>query len=97
VFAYTVTCRFEDDDIERAFVEWLQNTHIRDVCAAGAQDAEIVRLDRACEIRYHFGSRRAFEDYERDHAPRLRAEGLARAQGRVTFARTMGDVIARYP
>lgn len=48
---------------------------------AGALAAEIVELDgaggpRVFEVRYVFEDRAAFDAYERDHAPRLREEGL---------------------
>jgi len=70
------------------------------VCAAGALDAQITRLDGepcALEARYHFASREAFQVYERDHAPRLREQGLRRVppQGGVRFARSTGEVIAQ--
>lgn len=47
-----------------------------------------------CEVRYHFVSREAFATYERDHAPRLRAEGLRRFpfECGVTYERSLGVV-----
>jgi hypothetical protein len=83
---YTVRCSFvRPEDLER-FLSWLKDRHVADVCAAGADDADIVRLDPerggapyTIELRYRFASREAFARYERDEAPRLRAEGLAEA------------------
>lgn len=88
-----------------AWVRWLVETHAGDVLAAGAEHAEVVVLDpvgeaeRSVEVRYRFASRAAFEGYERDHAPRLRAEGLGELArlghvggAGVTFARTTGDI-----
>lgn len=93
MIAYTVTCTFADDDIARAFVAWLQHHHMADVARAGAIGAELVAYPRGCECRYRFATRESLETYERERAPRLRAEGLARAEGRVTFARSVGEIL----
>jgi hypothetical protein len=68
------------------------------VLAGGACDAEIVQLDGpepAFEVRYHFPSRAAFARYEKEHAPRLRAEGLRRfpVEKGVVYRRSVGQVI----
>jgi len=97
MFSYTVTCTFEDAEIERTFCDWLQHTHIADVCAAGAIDAEIVRFEGFCEVRYHFESRAAFDAYERDHAPRLRDDAARHARNKVKWARRTGEVLAIFP
>jgi hypothetical protein len=97
--AYTVLCEFDDEPLAAAWEQWLRDEHTADVCRAGALDAEILRLDGPprLEIRYHFASRDDFARYERDHAPRLRAEGLARIprEGAVRFTRTVGEVRGR--
>ncbi len=78
--AYTVTCRIADDGKAQAWLTWLQGSHIADVMAAGAADAELVKLDSddrpgaAYRIRYHFDSRAAYDDYVANHFPRLRQE-----------------------
>jgi len=99
LIAYTVRCRFEDDAIASAWLDWLRADHLAEVVAAGAIDAEAIRLDGApcvCEIRYHFASREAFCAYERDHAPRLRAEGLKRfpPERGLRYERSVGEVAA---
>jgi hypothetical protein len=83
---------------------WLRDRHVADVCAAGADDAELVVLDEVegqqqhvLEMRYRFGSRGAFQRYEREQAPRLRAEGLAeiaRLGIVATMTRTTGELVA---
>ena len=83
MFFYTVACRFEGSDPEtpKRWLNWLRDEHLADVCAAGAQQAEVITLDSevpAFEVHYRFETRQAFEAYERDHAPRLREEGLER-------------------
>ena len=63
--------------------------------AAGAVSAEVVEHDGGgFEARYTFASREAFAAYERDHAPRLRAEGLALfgPDKGVSYRRTLGTV-----
>ncbi len=70
--------------------------HLADVCAAGAQSAELIVDGLRCETRYTFADRAAFDAYERDHAPRLRDEGLQRfplSLG-LTYSRTTGKRVA---
>jgi len=97
---YTVTATFTDRAVADEWIDWLCHHHLADVCAAGASDAEVVRLEgdelRAMVI-YHFPDRAAFTKYERDHAPRLRAEGLEKfpAERGVTMTRGLGAVEGR--
>jgi len=102
MFSYTVAAEFDDPAVADEWLAWMHSGHLRDVCEAGAIDAEAIRVDTVaggvarCEARYHFGSREAFTRYERDHAPRLRAEGLARfpvSRG-VRYSRSTGEVVA---
>jgi hypothetical protein len=100
MLAYTVTCTFDDPAVAQEWLTWLREEHFAEVRAAGAQDAEAIRFDGSplrCEARYHFTSREAFADYEKHHAPRLRAEGLKRfpPQRGVQYERTLGEVHAR--
>jgi hypothetical protein len=99
--AYTVAASFDDEGVAAEWIGWLRDGHIAEVLSAGATDAEIVRLDGATpsvEVRYHFASRAAFEEYEREHAPRLRAEGarLFPAERGITYRRTCGLVAHRW-
>ncbi len=101
--AYTVHASFEGDDprlVDR-WIAWLRDEHLDDVRRAGALTAMVVRLDvdegqrPRCEARYHFASRSAFATYERDHAPRLRAEGLARFPPElgIRYLRSVGEIV----
>jgi hypothetical protein len=98
--AYTVRCEFQHLEVAEAWIAWLATTHLAEVRAAGATRAELVRLDGdtvVCEARYVFESRAAFAAYERDHAPRLRADGLHRfplARG-LSYQRSVGEIVAR--
>ena len=104
LFSYVVRCAFVDREAMEGFLQWLRDRHVADVCAAGAEDAEIYVLDpvggehpNAVEVRYRFASREAFARYEREAAPRLRKDGLdalARlgvAPERVAFVRATGE------
>jgi hypothetical protein len=78
--AYTVTATFPDPEVADAWLRWLRDGHIAAVLAGGASSAHIVALDAPAlcyEVLYRFPSREAFDRYEKDHAPRLRAEGLS--------------------
>jgi len=105
---YTVTCEYEGDDPAawRTYLAWLMEGHLAEVCAGGALEAWLLLPDRdadpAAAARplaravYRFASRAAFADYERDAAPRLRAEGLRRfpAAAGFRFSRELAAVAA---
>lgn len=97
MFAYTVACTFDDLAVAEEWIAWLRDVHLAEVLAAGALDAEVIRMDGEpvrCEVRYRFPSREAFAAYERDHAPALRAKGLERfpvSKG-IKYGRTTGEV-----
>ncbi len=94
-FAYTVTAEVDDEATARAWAEWLRTKHLADVVAAGASQAELIQWSALVfESRYRFESRAAFERYEAEHAPRLRAEGLAAFPKGVRLSRKTGDVVA---
>ena len=97
MFAYPVRCEFRDPAVAEAWIGWMREEHFVDVIAAGAESAELVRLDGepvTCECRYRFSDRAAFERYEREEAPRLRAEGLERfpLDRGLTYTRTTGEI-----
>lgn len=103
---YTVTCVYEGDDPAawRAYLAWLTEGHLAEVCAAGALEAWLLLPDRDPEPAaaapplaravYRFASRAAFAAYERDAAPRLRAEGLRLfpAAAGFRFSRELAEV-----
>lgn len=99
--SYTVSVTFPDDSLVESWLRWLRQGHIEDVLAGGATHAEIVAMDappRAFEVRYRFPSREAFECYEREHAPRLRAEGLKLfpVERGITYRRSVGEAKETY-
>ena len=104
MYSYTVRCKFESPDrldVAQRWLEWLKSEHIRDVITAGADGAEIFRMDGSVgeviyEIRYRFANRVAFENYEANHAPRLREEGLSRfpLELGLSYERTTGESVS---
>jgi hypothetical protein len=100
---YAVTAAFVDAAVAEEWLRWLGAGHVAAVLAAGATDAEVVELDggpgRRFEVRYHFPTREAFARYEREHAPRLRAEGLSLfpPDRGIAYSRTVGEVRRAYP
>lgn len=99
MFLYTVACEFDKVEVAQQWIDWLEREHLADVCKSGALSAAIIRLDGeaiAYQVQYRFPSRAAFEVYERDHAPRLRAEGLKHfpLELGLRYTRTTGEIIA---
>jgi hypothetical protein len=100
--ANTVAATFDDPALADDWLRWLREGHIAEVLAGGGTRAEIVELDgpkRSFEVRYSFPSREAFAVYERDHAPRLRAEGLRLfpPEKGVAYRRSLGDIQGTFP
>jgi hypothetical protein len=96
-FRYVVRAEIEDPARSVEYQRWLiDEGHVAEVCRVSGASAEVVRIDApvpTLEVRYAFPSRAAFAVYERDHAPRLRAEGAARFGVGVRFTRSTGDVV----
>ncbi|MBS0195744.1 MAG: DUF4286 family protein [Planctomycetes bacterium] len=100
--AYVVTATFPSLELRDEYTAWLRSGHIADVVTAGALTGEIVEVSDPptpprVQARYTFANPQALETYVKDHAPRLRAEGMARfpASRGVTFERLVGRVVFR--
>lgn len=97
MIAYTVTAHSEDPAQRDAWIAWLRGGHMRAVIQGGAQTATLTRHDdgTTLSVRYIFPDRASFDSYERDHAPALRAEGLALFPPGPGFSlsRTIGEII----
>ena len=96
--AYTVICTITSAEKAASWLAWLQGGHVQEVIAGGALSAEIIRRDdvpQAYEIRYIFPDREAYDSYIREHAPRLREEGLKRfpPEDGFSYSRTVGEII----
>lgn len=96
MLSYTVRIEVPSRDIAGEVLGWLADHHIADVVAAGALEGQAVLLDGepVVEARYLFASRESFARYERDAAPALRAEGLARfgPDRGVRMSRSIGEL-----
>lgn len=97
--AYTVRAVHPDRASADRYVAWLTGGHIQDVLAGGAESGFAVEIEGdgdhpVIEARYLFGSRADLDSYVRDHAPKLREEGLRLfgPQTGVTMTRTIGTV-----
>jgi hypothetical protein len=98
---YTVSVNFPNDSIAPKWLEWLKNGHVADVVKGGATSAHAVKIDGSAnlfEVVYLFPSREAFERYERDFAPALRAEGqkLFPAASGIVYSRTVAEVLSTF-
>lgn len=93
-YYYEVTATIADEATAAAWARWICEEHIADVVQAGAIRGRLVQLDGKPHrylVQYEFASRTAFEQYLRDHAPRLRAEGSSRFNAEeVTYERRTG-------
>jgi len=96
---YTVTARLGSQSDLDEYVDWLAVDHLQKVLDAGALNCALVLPDtddRTFMVRCHyiFESRESFDRYIREHAPRLRQEGLERfpPDRGVVFTRETGSV-----
>lgn len=103
MIAYSVTAEFDELSVATEYVRWLQEGHLAAVLAGGALEAVLLRHEPAAgaqlvfQTRYLFASMAAFDRYEKQFAPALRADGLARfppSRG-VRMTRTLSEVLER--
>lgn len=92
-----------DATISADFLSWLR-PHIAEICALpgflGADLHEVSDPAPAAGrmtlcVRYRLRDAAALEAYLRDHAPRMRADGLARFEGKFAASRRVMRVMAR--
>jgi len=101
---YAVTAFCPSSKVAAEYLDWLiDGGHLKDVLEAGATSAQAIRLDpppnapptpvRVVSV-YTFKDRAAFERYEREHAPRLRKEGLETFKDAgLRFQRETGEIV----
>jgi antibiotic biosynthesis monooxygenase (ABM) superfamily enzyme len=103
VIVYEVNV-FVRREIEAAYRQWLDG-HVSEIVALpgflGAQVFE--RREPAAAdgefavcMQYHLRDAQALEEYLREHAPRLRADGLARFGTKFRAERRVLELAARY-
>lgn len=99
-FSYAVHAEFDSAEVCTEWMEWLLHGHLADVVKSGALTAELVQWSPTrAESRYTFTDAAAFATYEQVHAPKLRAEGLAKfppSRG-VRMSRLTGELKLRLP
>lgn len=83
LIAYTVSAILPDEPTAREYLDWLLSGHVQAVVHAGASSGVAARIvDPSApirvEARYVFANMPAYAAYLLEHAPGLRAEGLAR-------------------
>ncbi len=103
-YYYEVCATFTDSALADEWLKWMGDEHIADLLKAGALSGRAVRLDAEHSsestvtrlvAQYEFKDRAAFDAYIRDHAPRLRAEGLKRFPAdQVSYQRRAGEIVA---
>ena len=108
---YTVRANCVSLQQRGRYLAWLSPNHILELIKHGATGARIVLPDRAgdtaparpelveravVETQYVFPSRKAFDEYVRDHAPALRADGLKHfpADSGITYERQVAEIAA---
>ena len=100
---YRVTATLPDDATCVDYLKWLSSGHLLAVIRAGARSACATRvLEPASPLRveshYLFPTLDAFQSYQTNAAPTLRAEGVRLFSPRgVTFERHLSMVEAQIP
>ncbi len=98
---YTVRATCKDVQQRGRFLSWLTPDHVLAVKAGGATAVRIVLPERGneaatavAETQYVFPSRKAFDNYLRDHAPALRADAMKHfpPESGVTFERQVAEI-----
>jgi hypothetical protein len=90
-----------DAAIEGDYRRWLDG-HVHEILSLpGFERAELLREDADGErpvfvVRYHLGSRGALEHYLREHAARLRAQGIERFGDRFSASRRVLELTRSY-
>ncbi|MDB6114568.1 MAG: hypothetical protein JWQ62_1513 [Lacunisphaera sp.] len=100
---YTVRANCVSLQQRGRYLAWLSPNHILELMKHGATGARIVLPDRAgdtapavVETQYVFPSRKAFDEYVRDHAPALRADALKNfpPDSGITYERQVAEIAA---
>ncbi len=100
---YNVTINV-DESIQQSWLKWMQNKHINDVLATGLfTNAKMVKVLVEEEmggvtyaVQYFTDSRSKLEDYYKNHAPRLRQEGLQLFADKMLVFRTELEVLEEF-
>lgn len=96
---YNVTVSV-DNEVHEMWLAWMRNTHLPEVMATGHfLDARICRVlsegdsGATYAIQYSCADMAAYEGYQADHAPRLKAESEKYYGGKAIAFRTLLEVV----
>ena len=100
---YNVTVNI-DQSIHDNWLQWMQNKHIDDVLATGLFiSARMVKVlveeemgGTTYSVQYFTDSRAKLEDYYKNHATRLRQEGLSLFADKMLAFRTELEVMSEH-
>ncbi len=104
MFVYSVQCEFREaevaDEVSR-WIDWMREVHIPDVIRSGALSAELIRFDLhppTFQVLYHFESAHTFALYEKEQAPRLRADSLREfpSEAGLSYRRNSGQRVGQF-
>lgn len=96
---YNVTVNI-DDDVQDEWLKWMKEVHMPDVMRTGFfMESKICRLlvkeesGTSYSIQYTCLNIRDYEEYRRDHAPRLQKEHMDRYANKFVAFRTLLEVV----
>ncbi|CAM4042195.1 MULTISPECIES: DUF4286 family protein [Flavobacterium] len=100
---YNVTINI-DESVHDQWLQWMRNKHIDDVLATGLFiSARMVKVlveeemgGQTYSVQYFTDSREKLEEYYKNHAPRLRNEGLALFADKMLAFRTELEVMSEH-
>lgn len=98
---YRVVATLPDAEVAERYLTWLMGGHVAEVCRLGGAIAAVVKLageGHRIASTYRFASQAELDRYEKDFAPRLRAEGasLFPPESGIRFEREYGEILASY-
>lgn len=98
---YRVVATLPDAASAERYQAWLTGGHVAEVCRLGQASASVVRLSgdgHRFASTYRFESQQDLDRYEREFAPRLRAEGVALfpPESGIRFEREYGQILASF-
>ncbi|VXB36082.1 conserved hypothetical protein [Flavobacterium sp. 9AF] len=100
---YNVTVNI-DESVHEKWLQWMKNKHIDDVLSTGLFiSARMVKVlveeemgGTTYSVQYFTDSRAKLEEYYKNHAPRLRQEGLQLFADKMLAFRTELEVMSEH-
>ncbi len=99
---YNVTINI-DHSVHNNWLQWMQNKHINDVLATGLfKNARFVKVlvaedeGATYSVQFFSDSKEKLNDYYKNHAPKLRQEGLELFGDKMLAFRTELEVLSEH-